>query len=106
VLAAESAPEVPPRRSVRQTGYPGKVEFGAADQRLRRALSRLARDPDPAARHEGARLAEEAIDALHAPAARAEEASTATKRANAEAERLRQRLDERLAQLRRRRGQP
>jgi predicted RecB family endonuclease len=87
-----------------QAGYPGKLEFGAADQRLRRALSRLARDPDPDARQEGARIAEEAIEALHALAARADEASTATKRVKAQTERLRQRLDAQLERLQRRGG--
>jgi excisionase family DNA binding protein len=87
-VTAEREAEAPPRRQGRQAGYPGKLEFGAADQRLRRALSRLARDPDPDARLQGARLAAEAIEVLEALALRADEASTAAKRAKAGAERL------------------
>jgi hypothetical protein len=103
-VTAEREAEAPPRRQGRQAGYPGKLEFGAADQRLRRALSRLARDPDPDARLQGARLAAEAIEVLEALALRADEASTAAKRAKAGAERLGRRLDARLEQLRCRGG--
>jgi hypothetical protein len=100
--AAMPEDEAPPRRQGRQAVYPGKLEFRAADQRLRRALSRLARDPDPAARQEGARIVEKAIEALHALAGRADAASSATKRIRAETERLSRRLDAALA----RRGRP
>jgi hypothetical protein len=93
----------PPRRQGRQAGYPAKLEFGAADQRLRRALSRLARDPDPEARTLGRQLAEQAVSVLQGLAGQAEEASTAHRRMQAEAERLRRSLDARLAQAGRRR---
>jgi hypothetical protein len=101
-MSEEAAPSAPPRRSGRQAGYPGKGALGVADERLRAALSRLARDPDPGARLEGARLAEEATERLHALAARAEEASTAAKRARAKVERLSRQLDHQLDQAERR----
>jgi hypothetical protein len=103
-VAAEPQDQAPPRRSGRQAGYPGKSEYGFADQQLRRALSRLARDPDARARTEGARIVQEATATLHALARRAYEASTEARRVTAQAERLGRRLDARQEQLRRRGG--
>jgi hypothetical protein len=104
VAAMADEADAPPRRTGRQAGYPGKSEFGFADQQLRRALSQLARDPDAQARAEGARIVQEATATLHALARRAYEASTEARRVTAQAERLGQRLDARVEQLRRRGG--
>ncbi len=109
LMAADEVGEAPPRRDGRQAGYPGKVEFGHADQQLRRVLSRLARDPDPAARLEGARIAQEATETLGALARRGEQASTTYRRQQAELGRLQRRIDRQLAEaerLRERRGGP
>jgi molecular chaperone GrpE (heat shock protein) len=104
VTAEEATPSAPPRRDGRQAGYEGKVEFGAADQQLRRVLSRLARDPDPAARAEGAHIVQEAIETLQALARRGEQASTQYKRQQAELERLQRRVDRQLAEAEKRHG--
>ncbi len=45
LMAADDAAEAPPQRSGRQAGYPGKLEFGVADQRLRRAGTSRSRRP-------------------------------------------------------------
>jgi hypothetical protein len=104
-MAADDAAEVPPRRQSRQAGYPGKSKFGLADKQLRRALLRLAREHlDLEARLEGASLVQEPTKALHALATRAEQASTAYKRRQADIERLRRRVDRRLAEAERRHG--
>ncbi|RAY13605.1 hypothetical protein DPM19_18170 [Actinomadura craniellae] len=96
--------DTPPRREKVRSGYEGKLELGVADDRLRRALSRLARDKDPAARTAGVRIAGEAATLLHRLAADAEEASSATK---AQRERMRahlRRAEEKLRETYARRG--
>ena len=98
--AADICEDPPPRRSGARCGYPGQGQFGMADARLRRALSVLARDADPAARVAGAEIAEEATNALHAVAERAERASTAWKRAQDRVQRLSEQLDRQLARHR------
>lgn len=94
--------EAPPRVQHVRGGYPGKPELGLADSVLRASLARLARDPDPEARRFGAQLAEQATKALLVLAERAEKASTAYKRLQADARRLGDQLDRRRTEIRNR----
>lgn len=80
--------DAPPIRRGARSGYPGRTEYDAADQRLRRALAQLAREADPGARLVGAQLAEQATALLTELAAHAEAASPTLRRRAAREARL------------------
>jgi hypothetical protein len=78
--AATDAQEAPPRRTGKTPGYPGRPDLDAANARVRKALSQLARDADPEARKLGVALVAEVVNVLHATAERAEQSTTAYRR--------------------------
>lgn len=90
------AQDAPERRKGRRCGWQGKDRYDFGAQRLRVALTALARDPDPAARRTGVEISDQAADALHALATRADNATTRARRADAKAERLRGQVDQLL----------
>lgn len=92
--------DAPARRRGNGSGYPGQNQLAMASQTLRAALARLARDLDPAARREGARIATEATVALQKLSATADRASTAHKRQQEQIEGL----DRAMAKLKGRAG--
>lgn len=92
--------EAPAQRKGRYCGWEGKGRFDFGALRLRSALTKLARDPDAASRAAGAALSDEAAELLHALATRAENETTAAKRAAASAERKFAALAPKLAALR------
>jgi len=92
--AREDQADAPPRRSGRWCGWENKPAFDAAAMRLRAALTRLARDPDPAARRTGVALSEECAEFMSAMATRADNATTTARRAEQQAARLSARLDQ------------
>ncbi|TDD65103.1 hypothetical protein [Actinomadura rubrisoli] len=95
-------PETPPRRKGRRCGWTGKDRFDFGATRLRVALTKLARDPDPDARTAGAALSDEAAEMLHALATRADNTTTSARRAQAKADRLVRKVDRLLQEQ----GQP
>ena len=97
----EDAPtSAPARRSGRQCGYEHRDELITANRALGAALTRLARDADPAARLAGAALAREVAEYVRAAVVRADESSGRARRAAADLERQLPRLAGQLDQLR------
>lgn len=95
---------VPLRRRGRRCGWVGKERYDFGATRLRVALTRLARDPDPDARAAGVAISDEVADLLHRFATRADESTTAARRAREKAARLLHKANERLQQAQADRG--
>ncbi|MBD2897255.1 hypothetical protein amrb99_62140 [Actinomadura sp. RB99] len=92
--------EAPERRKGRYCGWTGKERFDYGAIQLRVALTKLARDPDPAARAAGVRFSAEAAELLVELATRADGQTTASKRARATADRMLARLAPKLDEFR------
>lgn len=91
-VAAESAPQAPPRRQGRSCGYEHQPELLAATRALGAALHRLARDPDPAARATGAHIAATVAGLVGQAAAVAADSTSPARRAEADVARRLPRL--------------
>jgi len=96
----DDTPTAPPRRSGRRCGYEHRDALLTANRALGKALTALARDPDPTARRFGAELAAEVARFVDDAAARADAASSRSRRIAADLKRRMPRLQRQLDQLR------
>ncbi|MBO2456553.1 hypothetical protein [Actinomadura violacea] len=92
--------EAPEQRKGRYCGWTGKERYDHGSLKLRAALTKLARDPDPAARAAGARFSDEAAEFMWELAARADGQTASSKRAGATAARMLAHLGPKLDELR------
>jgi hypothetical protein len=92
--------DAPPRRAGRRCGYEHRDELLVANRALGKALTALARDPDPAARAAGAGIAARVAQAVARAAAEADAVTSRSRRIAAELEQQLPKLERRLARAR------